>query len=182
MRKTRFRIAIGILALSTVTTATVLAADASAAGTPALPKISTPDQPEFGFTGVAGGVAILTARAEAVRILNAAIAAAARRAVAAQPRASSGPGASSQQGASSGPDGGSVNWDAIARCETGGNWSMHGSSYSGGLGFANTTWNGFGGREFAGNAGDATREQQITVALRVYARYGLSGWGCRRFG
>jgi membrane protein involved in colicin uptake len=75
-----------------------------------------------------------------------------------------------------------VNWDAIARCETGGNWRMQGSRFSGGLGFANTTWTGFGGREFAPNAGMASREQQIVVAERVYDRYGLSGWGCRRFG
>ena len=75
-----------------------------------------------------------------------------------------------------------VNWDGIARCETGGNWSMQGPTYSGGVGFANSTWVGFGGREFAPNAGMATREQQIVVAERVYARYGLSGWGCRRYG
>lgn len=75
-----------------------------------------------------------------------------------------------------------VNWDAIARCETAGNWSMRGSRFSGGLGFANTTWRAFGGGEFASNAGLASREQQIVVAERVYARYGLSGWGCRRHG
>jgi Transglycosylase-like domain len=75
-----------------------------------------------------------------------------------------------------------VNWDGIADCETGGNWSMQGSTFSGGVGFANTTWNSFGGREFAPNAGQATREQQIAVAERVYARYGLSGWGCRAHG
>lgn len=75
-----------------------------------------------------------------------------------------------------------VNWDGIANCETGGNWSMQGSRFSGGLGFANTTWSGFGGGQFASNAGQATREQQIVVAERVYARYGLSGWGCRAYG
>ncbi len=75
-----------------------------------------------------------------------------------------------------------VNWDGIARCETGGNWSMQGSRFSGGLGFANSTWSGFGGGQFAPNAGQASREQQIVVAERVYARYGLSGWGCRRYG
>ena len=75
-----------------------------------------------------------------------------------------------------------VDWDGIAECETGGNWSMQGSSYSGGVGFANTTWNGFGGREFAPNAGQASREQQIVVAERVYAEYGLSGWGCKAYG
>lgn len=75
-----------------------------------------------------------------------------------------------------------VNWDSIAECETGGNWSMQGSRFSGGVGFANTTWNGFGGREFAPNAGQATREQQIVVAERVYDEYGLSGWGCKAHG
>lgn len=75
-----------------------------------------------------------------------------------------------------------VDWDGIAQCETGGNWSMRGSQFSGGVGFYNGTWNAFGGREFASNAGLATREQQIVVAERVYARYGLSGWGCRAYG
>ena len=76
----------------------------------------------------------------------------------------------------------SVNWDGIAECETAGNWHMQGSTFSGGLGFYNGTWTGFGGREFAANAGQATREQQIVVAERVYARFGLSGWGCRAYG
>jgi hypothetical protein len=75
-----------------------------------------------------------------------------------------------------------VNWDGIARCETGGNWSMRGPEFSGGVGFYNGTWNSFGGRQFASNAGLATREQQIVVAERVYARYGLSGWGCKAYG
>ncbi|MEP6623807.1 MAG: transglycosylase family protein [Acidimicrobiia bacterium] len=75
-----------------------------------------------------------------------------------------------------------VNWDGIAQCETAGNWRMQGSTFSGGLGFYNGTWTGFGGRQFAANAGQASREQQIVVAERVYARYGLSGWGCRAYG
>ena len=76
----------------------------------------------------------------------------------------------------------SVNWDGIARCETAGNWRMQGSSFSGGLGFYNGTWSSFGGHQFAPNAGMASREQQIVVAERVYARFGLSGWGCRAYG
>jgi membrane protein involved in colicin uptake len=78
-------------------------------------------------------------------------------------------------------------WDRIAACETGGNWAMSGSQFSGGVGFANTTWNSWGGREFAANAGSATREQQITVANRVatqgygsVAPVGYSGWGCAK--
>ncbi len=69
-------------------------------------------------------------------------------------------------------------WDRIAACETGGNWSMQGSSFSGGVGFANTTWSAFGGQEFASNAGLATREQQIVVAERLRDYGGYSGWGC----
>jgi len=69
-------------------------------------------------------------------------------------------------------------WDRMAQCETGGNWSMVGSRYSGGLGFYNGTWDSFGGREFAARAGQATREQQIIVANRVANGVGLSGWGC----
>jgi len=75
-----------------------------------------------------------------------------------------------------------VDWDGIAECETAGNWQMQGPRYSGGVGFYNGTWNAFGGREFASNAGLATREQQIVVAERVYDEFGLSGWGCKAHG
>jgi len=71
-------------------------------------------------------------------------------------------------------------WDEIARCETGGNWSMVGPTYSGGLGIYNGTWNAFGGQQFASNPGYATREQQIVVAERIRARYGFGAWGCGR--
>jgi hypothetical protein len=69
-------------------------------------------------------------------------------------------------------------WDRIAACETQGNWSMSGPSFSGGVGFANSTWSSFGGNEFAPNAGQATREQQIIVAERVRARVGMGACGC----
>jgi hypothetical protein len=71
-------------------------------------------------------------------------------------------------------------WDRIAACETQGNWSMRGPSFSGGVGFANSTWSSFGGTEFAPNAGDATREQQIIVAERVRSRVGMGAWGCAK--
>ena len=71
-------------------------------------------------------------------------------------------------------------WDRIAACETQGNWSMRGPSFSGGVGFANSTWSSFGGTEFAPNAGDATREQQIIVAECVRARVGMGAWGCAK--
>ena len=71
-------------------------------------------------------------------------------------------------------------WDKIAECETGGNWAAYGPTYQGGLGIFHQTWVGFGGRDFAGNAGNATREEQIIVGERIRKRYGFSAWGCGR--
>jgi hypothetical protein len=69
-------------------------------------------------------------------------------------------------------------WDELARCENGGDWSVV-DRYGGGLGIFIGTWHAFGGDEFASNPGYATKEQQIIVAERIYARHGLSGWGCK---
>lgn len=69
-------------------------------------------------------------------------------------------------------------WDKIAECETGKNWRAQGPTYQGGLGIFAQTWKGFGGYEFAQNAGDATKEEQIIVAERIRARYGFRAWGC----
>jgi len=74
-----------------------------------------------------------------------------------------------------------VNWDGIARCETGGNWA-HQTQYDGGLGILHAAWVEFGGRQFAEYGSQATREQQIVVAERIHARHGLSGWGCKAYG
>jgi resuscitation-promoting factor RpfB len=71
-------------------------------------------------------------------------------------------------------------WDRIAACETQGDWSMRGSSFSGGVGFSNAAWSQWGGSEFAPNAGQATREQQIVVAERIRASVGLGAWGCAK--
>ena len=69
-------------------------------------------------------------------------------------------------------------WDRLARCESSGNWAINtGNGYYGGLQLDITTWNGFGGREFAPRADQATREQQITVATRVRdARGSYGSW------
>ena len=81
--------------------------------------------------------------------------------------------------------GGPTNWDGVALCETGGDWGMQGSRYSGGLGFYNGSWIAFGGLEFAPNAGLASREEQIVVAERIKASNGGSlygAWGCAAHG
>jgi len=68
-------------------------------------------------------------------------------------------------------------WDKLAQCEAGGNWGINtGNGYHGGLQFSASTWNGFGGGEFAPTADQATREQQIVVAERVLAAQGWGAW------
>jgi hypothetical protein len=68
----------------------------------------------------------------------------------------------------------SVNWDAIAQCESGGNWAINtGNGYYGGLQFKLSTWRANGG---VGNPANATREQQIAVAERVLVSQGIGAW------
>ncbi len=70
-------------------------------------------------------------------------------------------------------------WDRIARCESGGNWSINtGNGYYGGLQFAQGTWAAYGGAKYAARADLATKAQQISIANKVYASSGLSAWGC----
>lgn len=70
-----------------------------------------------------------------------------------------------------------VNWDAIAQCESTGNWSINtGNGYQGGLQFAPGTWASHGGHEFAPGAHLATKEQQIIVAERVLRTQGIGAW------
>jgi Transglycosylase-like domain len=54
----------------------------------------------------------------------------------------------------------------VAVCETGGNWAMQGPTYSG-IGFLNSTWIAYGGLRYAPNAGLATPDEQIIVAMRI---------------
>lgn len=65
-------------------------------------------------------------------------------------------------------------WDALAQCESGGNWAINtGNGYSGGLQFSPSTWAAYGG---TGSAADASREQQIAVAEQVQAAQGWGAW------
>lgn len=64
-------------------------------------------------------------------------------------------------------------WDAIAACESGGNWATNtGNGYYGGLQFSLGTWQAYGG---SGMPHENSREQQIAVAERVRAAEG--GYG-----
>jgi len=71
-------------------------------------------------------------------------------------------------------------WDRIAKCESGGRWSINtGNGYYGGLQFDYRTWLSVNGDDFAPRADKASRAEQITVANRLYAKRGLQPWGCR---
>lgn len=70
-------------------------------------------------------------------------------------------------------------WDRIAQCESTGRWNINtGNGYYGGLQFDYGTWLSVNGDDFAPRADLATREEQITVANRLYAQRGLQPWGC----
>jgi len=61
----------------------------------------------------------------------------------------------------------SVNWDAIAACESGGNWSTAtGNGYYGGLQFNQSTWQAYGGGSYAPRADLASKAGQVAVAER----------------
>ncbi len=71
----------------------------------------------------------------------------------------------------------SVNWDAIAACESSGNWHINtGNGFYGGLQFTQSTWAGYGGLQYAARADLASRSQQIAVAERVLAGQGIGAW------
>ena len=73
----------------------------------------------------------------------------------------------------------SVNWDAIANCESTNNWSINtGNGYYGGLQFDSGTWLSNGGGQYADRADHASKDQQIAIAERVYAARGLQPWSC----
>lgn len=69
----------------------------------------------------------------------------------------------------------SVDWDRVARCESGSNWSAStGNGYYGGLQFSQSTWQANGG---TGSANQASREEQIRVAENVLRSQGIGAWG-----
>jgi nucleoid-associated protein YgaU len=67
-----------------------------------------------------------------------------------------------------------VNWDAVAECESGGNWSIDtGNGYAGGLQFKQSTWEANGG---SGNPANASKAEQIRVAENVRQTQGMGAW------
>ncbi|MBV9026654.1 MAG: transglycosylase family protein, partial [Streptomycetaceae bacterium] len=68
-------------------------------------------------------------------------------------------------------------WDALAACESGGNWHAHtGNGFQGGLQFSASTWVAHGGTAYAPRADEASRGEQINIAERVLADQGPTAW------
>lgn len=68
-------------------------------------------------------------------------------------------------------------WDALARCEAGGNWAINtGNGFYGGVQFDQNTWERNGGLRYAPRADLATKEEQIAIAEVTRARQGWGAW------
>ena len=71
----------------------------------------------------------------------------------------------------------SVNWSAIANCESSGDWAANtGNGFYGGLQFTESTWLAYGGGSYAQYPYDASEADQITVAEAVLAGQGIGAW------
>jgi resuscitation-promoting factor RpfB len=68
-------------------------------------------------------------------------------------------------------------WDALSRCEAGGNWAINtGNGFYGGVQFDQNTWERQGGLRYAPRADLATKEEQIAIAEVTRARQGWGAW------
>jgi Transglycosylase-like domain/LysM domain len=68
-------------------------------------------------------------------------------------------------------------WSGVAKCESGGNWSINtGNGYYGGLQFSASTWNAYGGGQYASRADLASPAEQIAVAEKVLVGQGIGAW------
>ncbi|MFI9719721.1 FG-GAP-like repeat-containing protein [Streptomyces sp. NPDC052396] len=70
-------------------------------------------------------------------------------------------------------------WEKVAQCESSGDWSINtGNGYYGGLQISKSTWDAFGGQQYAAYPNQATERQQILVAEKILAGQGPGAWGC----
>ncbi|MGW0390978.1 transglycosylase family protein [Streptomyces sp. NPDC003042] len=74
-----------------------------------------------------------------------------------------------------------TDWDAIARCESSGNWRANtGNGHYGGLQFTQSSWKAAGGRKYAPRADLATKAEQIATARKLASIQGMGAWTCAR--
>lgn len=70
-------------------------------------------------------------------------------------------------------------WDNVAQCESSGDWSINtGNGYYGGLQFSQSTWEAYGGTQYAPRADLASPSEQKAVAEKTLAGQGWGAWGC----
>jgi uncharacterized protein YabE (DUF348 family)/transposase len=68
-------------------------------------------------------------------------------------------------------------WDALASCESTGNWAINtGNGFYGGVQFNQNTWEDNGGLRYAPRPDLATREEQIAIAVVTRERQGWGAW------
>jgi hypothetical protein len=68
-----------------------------------------------------------------------------------------------------------ASWDALAECESGGDWSINtGNGYYGGLQFSLSSWQAVGGPP--GLPSEHSRETQIAMGQRLQAAQGWGAW------
>lgn len=72
-----------------------------------------------------------------------------------------------------------AHWQRVGQCETQLNWRHSNSSYQGAFGFAISSWDGYKLDGYPAEAWQATPWEQYMVALEIYNRFGMSGWGCK---
>src|SRR5699024_8289584 len=65
-------------------------------------------------------------------------------------------------------------WDRLAECESGGDWSINtGNGYYGGLQFSQQSWEAAGG---SGSPANASKQEQINVAENLQSMQGWGAW------
>ena len=70
-------------------------------------------------------------------------------------------------------------WDNVAECESSGDWSINtGNGYYGGLQFSQSTWEAYGGTQYAPRADLASPAEQKAVAEKTLDGQGWGAWGC----
>ncbi|QKZ17011.1 peptidoglycan DD-metalloendopeptidase family protein [Streptomyces chartreusis] len=68
-------------------------------------------------------------------------------------------------------------WNKVAACESTSRWHVNtGNGFYGGLQFAQSTWEAYGGTRYAARADQATKDQQIAVAEKVLDGQGPGAW------
>jgi hypothetical protein len=70
-------------------------------------------------------------------------------------------------------------WDALAECESGGNWEINtGNGYYGGIQFSESSWHAVGG---TGLPHEHPRDTQIAMGIRLWESSGWGAWpACTR--